>query len=156
MARVRNCYSASDLTYSRWPDCECSLPEILSLGKNLKILRFRKAFGAVDKLLVAILALPKLDELDLIEGTIHGYKPLHLNSEESLKSLSTGPVRRSLVTCTILLTERTTIDGRDQSQLRCFKEDVEPSFERRAIGNRELEYRQRSIAETSITFVRYR
>mmetsp|Transcript_1458 Transcript_1458/g.3941 ORF Transcript_1458/g.3941 Transcript_1458/m.3941 type:complete len:118 (-) Transcript_1458:365-718(-) len=45
--------------------CDCCINELLPFGSDLKILSFESAFGAVDRLLLAISTLTKLETLRL-------------------------------------------------------------------------------------------
>mmetsp|Transcript_2353 Transcript_2353/g.6283 ORF Transcript_2353/g.6283 Transcript_2353/m.6283 type:complete len:114 (+) Transcript_2353:639-980(+) len=94
-------------------------------------------------LLRAISKLPILESLVLCgdESCNVGDEPnVSLNSEEDLLSFATGPVRRSLVTCHIQMFTSFEIDEFKSELvkrlLRCVKTQVEPSFEKQAVGSR--------------------
>jgi len=106
--------------------------EVYPLGENLKCLKIVGACDALDDVLQAISTLAKLEELLITDE----YDVLYLESQEILLLLAAGPVRRSLVTCSISLC--TQGDQRTESMLQYFIENVECGFAKKAVGTREL------------------
>eukprot|EP00187_Rhodella_violacea_P011423 CAMPEP_0174915000 /NCGR_PEP_ID=MMETSP0167-20121228/81134_1 /TAXON_ID=38298 /ORGANISM="Rhodella maculata, Strain CCMP736" /LENGTH=284 /DNA_ID=CAMNT_0016159789 /DNA_START=84 /DNA_END=938 /DNA_ORIENTATION=+ len=106
--------------------------EFLKAGVNTRNLEIN-AFDDCESLLCAISALPKL-ECVLLYGDFDSV--FYIGSEQGLLYLGNGPIRRSLVSCSIRLTSnRTMSDSHWQS---FFHEQVEPLFEKQAVGFRGL------------------
>jgi len=115
----------------------------LPAAKNLKKLVLDYATGDCSSLLCAISLLKNLESLLLGDDW---NEALTLRSEDSLLALARGPARLSLTTCCIRL--RILMAGNESedslkreqanSLLQCFREEVEPLFEKQAVGCREL------------------
>mmetsp|Transcript_21294 Transcript_21294/g.52432 ORF Transcript_21294/g.52432 Transcript_21294/m.52432 type:complete len:120 (+) Transcript_21294:296-655(+) len=92
--------------------------ELLRTASNLKFLKIEDSFGDCGRLLCAISSLPNLETLLMSDSSDVDSPGLQLNSEDSLLALAAGPVRRSLVTCRIVLgSYDTKLTG---SLFRCF------------------------------------